>query len=127
MSGVPIDWKTMRAKVGPYPPEAYEFVQRGLAHTAQIVHGEKDVEDNRHVSGQQLCLGLKDFAIKQYGLLARTVLNRGNIRKTEDFGRLVFAMIEAGLMRKTDEDTLEDFIGVFEFDEAFEGLTPSKL
>ncbi|MCC6227891.1 MAG: hypothetical protein IT432_01545 [Phycisphaerales bacterium] len=119
MSGVPIDWKSMRAKVGPYPPEAYDFVQRGLAHTAQIVHGEKDPGDNRHVSGQQLCLGLKDFAIKQYGLLARTVLNRWNIQRTDDFGRIVFGMIDQGLMRKTDEDTLEDFRGVYDFGEAF--------
>ena len=121
MSGVPIDWKTMRAKVGPYPPEAYDFVQRGLAHTAQIVHGEKDPADDRHVSGQQLCLGLKDFAIKQYGLLARTVLNRWNIQRTDDFGRIVFGMIDQGLMRKTDEDTLEDFRGVYDFGEVFAG------
>lgn len=120
-------WQSLRAAAPSYPLEAFQFVQDGLAHTAKMVHGESSTpNESRHVSGQQLCLGLRDFAVQQYGLLARTVLNRWNIRKTEDFGRLVFAMIEAGLMRKTDEDTLEDFIGVFEFDEAFEGLTPSK-
>lgn len=119
VSGVPIDWKELRSKVGPYPPEAYEFVRQGLAHTSQIVHGEKDPGENRHVSGQQLCLGLKDYAIKQYGLLARTVLGRWNIHRTDDFGRIVFGMIDQGLMRKTDEDTIDDFRGVYDFGEVF--------
>lgn len=79
-----------------------------------------DTEDeSRHVSGQQLCVGLRDFAIVQFGALARTVLERWGVRKTEDFGKIVFAMIDAGLMRKTDEDTLEDFRDVYEFEEAF--------
>jgi uncharacterized repeat protein (TIGR04138 family) len=71
------------------------------------------------VTGPQLCLGLRDFAIQKYGMLARTVLERWGIRKTDDFGRIVFAMIEAGLMRKSDEDSESDFQGVFDFDEGF--------
>ena len=92
-----------------------------------MVHGngasnEPAPDESRHVSGQQLCLGLRDFAIKQYGLLALTVLGRWGLRRTDDFGRIVFAMIEAGLMKKTDEDTLEDFRGVYDFGEAFNAL-----
>jgi uncharacterized repeat protein (TIGR04138 family) len=123
----PIDWKRLRDKAGPFPPEAFEFVRRGLGHTVEMVHGDgahtqPAPEDNRHVSGQQLCLGLRDFAIRQYGLLALTVLGRWGIKRTDDFGRIVFAMIEAGLMRKTDEDTLEDFRGVYDFGEAFNAV-----
>ena len=113
------DWKQIRDKAGPYPTQAYQFVREGLQHTVRTIHGQDEVEDNRHVSGQQLCLGLKDFALDQYGLMARTVLSHWNVRKTEDFGRMVFAMVEAGLMRKTDDDTLEDFTDVFEFNDAF--------
>jgi len=69
------------------------------------------------VSGQQLCLGLRDFAIKQYGLLAKTLLSRWNIKSTEDFGHIVYAMVDAGLMRKNDDDSLDDFRGVFDFDD----------
>lgn len=121
-----VDWKQVREKAGPFPAEAFQFVREGLAHTVRKIHGESgmtgDVEDEtRHVSGQQLCMGLRDFAIVQYGALARTVLDRWSVRRTDDFGRIVFAMIEAGLMRKTDDDTLEDFRGVYEFDEAFVG------
>ena len=75
--------------------------------------------NSRHVSGQQLCLGLRDYAIKRYGMMAPAVLRSWNLRRTDDFGRIVFAMIEHGLMSKTAEDTLEDFQAVYDFDEAF--------
>ena len=51
--------------------------------------------------------------------LARTVLARWNIRRTYDFGRIVFAMVDNGLMQKTEEDSIEDFRDVFDFKHAF--------
>lgn len=71
------------------------------------------------MTGQELCIGLRDYAVDCFGVLALTVLEQWGIRRTEDFGRIVFAMIDAGFLRKTAEDSLEDFVGVFEFDEAF--------
>jgi uncharacterized repeat protein (TIGR04138 family) len=122
-----VDWKAIRAKAGPFPMPAYQFVRDGLAHTMRMVHGEGEMgpEASRHISGQQLCLGLRDFAIRQYGAMARTVLASWHIRSTLDFGKIVFAMIDAGMMRKTDEDNFEDFEDVFDFDEAFADLTPA--
>ncbi len=111
-------WQRLKASSVPYPPQAFVFVQEGLRCTADRLHGE-GASGDRHVSGQQLSLGLKDYAVDQYGLLARTVLDSWGVRRTEDFGKIVFAMVEAGVLRKTDEDRAEDFIGVFEFDEAF--------
>lgn len=122
-----VDFQTMRAKSGGYPPEAFQFVRDGLAHTVKMIHGpdaEEREDERRHVSGQQLCLGLKDHAIRQYGLLARAVLERWGIRGTHDFGKIVFAMIEAQLMRKTEDDSLDDFSSVYDFDEAF--ATPAS-
>ncbi len=118
------DWQTIRSKYGVYPPEAYQFVREGLAHTVKMIHGDAapTEEEGRHVSGRQLCLGLRSHAIEKYGLLAKTVLGRWGVRRTEDFGRIVFAMVEAGLMRKTDDDSLADFADVFDFDEAFGDL-----
>jgi uncharacterized repeat protein (TIGR04138 family) len=75
--------------------------------------------ESRHVTGQQLCLGLRDFAIRRYGMMAPAVLRAWNLRSTDDFGRIVFAMIEHGLMSKTADDSLEDFRSVYDFDEAF--------
>jgi uncharacterized repeat protein (TIGR04138 family) len=115
-----LDWKSIRQNAGPYAQEALQFVRDGLAHAVKMTHGDQAVAGgDRHVNGQQLCLGLRDYALTRYGLLARTVLARWGVTRTEDFGRIVFAMIEAGLLRRSDDDTLEDFRGVFEFDEAF--------
>lgn len=117
------------ARSSGYPVGAFVFVQRGLEYTVQRTHGPIDEDDEpavgtRHVSGRQLCEGLRDFAIEEYGLLARTVLRRWRIRSCKDFGHIVFAMIEAGMMHKTDNDSLEDFAGVFDFEQAFD---PSVL
>jgi uncharacterized repeat protein (TIGR04138 family) len=106
---------------GAYPPEAYDFVQQGLSFTVQHFHGRAvKPRANRHVSGQQLCEGIRQYALNQYGMLAATVLRMWNIQSTVDFGRIVFALIEAGQMQKTDEDTIEDFRNVYEFKTAFE-------
>lgn len=121
-----IDLKAILDGAGGYSPRAYEFLRDGLSHAVRSVHGDDaadrppiDDDESRHVSGQQLCLALRDYAIQRYGLMARTVLARWNIHRTDDFGKIVFAMVDAGLMRKTDEDTLDDFRGVFDFDEEF--------
>ncbi len=118
------------AKRTPYPLDAFLYVQRGLDFTVRSIHGELDAQSDalfedgqdiptRHISGAELCDGLRQFAINEYGQLARSVLRRWNIRGCEDFGRIVFAMVEAGLMHKTDEDRLEDFHGLFDFSNAF--------
>jgi len=107
-----------------YPIDAFLFVQRGLDHTVKHIHGESKSQPQgetgtRHVTGDQLCYGIRDYAIEQYGLLAKPVLKRWHINHCEDFGHIVFALVEAGLMHKTDENSIEDFVGVFDFDETF--------
>ncbi len=134
MSETPvIDWKKIREIGGIYPQSAYDFVRHGLMHTVKLVHGEQSLhldlppeDESRHVNGQQLCFGLKDFAIERYGLLAQVVLGHMHIRRTEDFGRIIFAMVEGGLMRKTEHDNFEDFQGMYDFDEVFGSLEPSE-
>jgi uncharacterized repeat protein (TIGR04138 family) len=73
----------------------------------------------RHVSGQQLCEAARLYGLQQYGYLAPTVLATWGIRVTDDFGAIVFNMIDIGQMRKTKADRREDFQGVYEFAEAF--------
>ena len=106
---------------GQYPTEAYEFVQRGLSYTVQKLYGTvADPEACKHVTGRQLCEGLRELALAQWGLMARTVLSQWDIHSTLDFGRIVFSLIEAGQMQKTDEDCLDDFRDVYDFKKAFE-------
>ena len=109
-------------ELGLYPIEAFEFIDHGLKYTVQKIHGEaKDPDANRHISGRDLCEGLREYALLKWGLMARTVLNRWNVRRTIDFGRIVFALVQHGHMSKTDEDTLEDFRDVYDFATAFDG------
>lgn len=127
------DIPTIMENAGGYSPECYAFIRDGLAHTVGMIHGEDAAspvlaeDESKHVSGHQLCLGLRDFGVQQYGLLARDVLNRWGIHETLDFGKIIFAMVDAGLMRKTDDDTLDDFRSVYEFDEAFDAPAPTML
>lgn len=137
-----LEWQQIRSRAVSFPPQAYALIREALQFTVQSIHGEvvatsapvgptqvislklpvDPTDERRHVSGQQLCLGLRDLAIQRYGLLARTVLERWNIRRTEDFGVLVYSMIDRGELRNSPADRFEDFQGVFDFDEAFSQL-----
>ncbi len=115
-----VDWDAMLRQAGPYPVEAFNFVRDGLTYTIERMNNRCEFSDeDHHIDGRQLCLGLRDFAIEQYGLLAPAVFQHWRICRTEDFGRIVFAMVEHGLMSKTEDDTPEDFRAVFDFREAF--------
>jgi uncharacterized repeat protein (TIGR04138 family) len=104
-----------------YPLEAFDFVRQGLSYTVDRVHaGLTDPKASRHVSGQQLCEGLRQFALARWGLLARTVLRRWNVIRTEDFGTIVFTLVENEDMAKTEHDTIDDFREVYDFATAFE-------
>ena len=96
-----------------YKFEAYSFVLAALHYTMI------SLPNPRHITGQEFCDGIRRYAIDQYGPLARTVLEYWGVHETVDFGKIVFALVEVGLMRKTEEDTLDDFRGVYDFESAF--------
>lgn len=75
---------------------------------------------NRHVSGREFCWALRDFALKRWGILARTVLESWRITNTSDFGRIVFGFIDFDMMRRQPDDTPEDFSDVYSFTDAFD-------
>lgn len=107
--------------VGTYPVDAFIFVREGLSYTADKIHGQgDDPESTRHISGRDLCMGLREYAQHKWGYLARTVLRRWNITTTLDFGRIVFALVEHNHMQKTEDDSLLDFRQVYEFRTALE-------
>jgi uncharacterized repeat protein (TIGR04138 family) len=100
--------------------EALRYAQEQLGLTPRASDEESgSEEEERHVTGQQLCHSIRDYAAKQYGGLAKCVLNHWGIKSTGDFGELVFNLIAVGQMRKTDSDRREDFESVFDFEEAF--------
>jgi len=104
-----------------YKPDAYEFVLGGLGFT------QKKLKKTAHVSGVELAGGLRDYAIDQYGALANRVLSYWGINQTQDFGNIVFNMIEKKLLSKTQEDSLLDFKAVYDFKAAFSNVLADCL
>ncbi|AKJ64327.1 Minf_1886 family protein [Kiritimatiella glycovorans] len=101
-----------------YSEEAYRFVQEGLSFTARKL--ERPAEGpGRHISGAELLDGLREYALQEYGPMAKRVLNHWGVHSCIDFGHIVFNMVEAGMLGKTEEDSLRDFEGGYDFDEAF--------
>ena len=105
-----------------YKPDAYEFVLGGLDFTQK-----KLKKTTTHVSGAQLACGLRDYAINQYGALASRVLSYWGINQTQDFGNIVFNMIEKKLLSKTAEDSLLDFDAVYDFKAAFSNVLADSV
>jgi uncharacterized repeat protein (TIGR04138 family) len=72
--------------------------------------------------------GIRHYSLEQFGPMVPTVLGEWGIRSCEDVGEVVFNMVEANLLAKTDTDSREDFKGVYDFEEAFvKPYRPSKL
>jgi uncharacterized repeat protein (TIGR04138 family) len=106
-----------------YAYEAYEFVFEALGHAQKRLGRTAPSEaveaaPQHHVTGPELLDGIRDLALREFGLMARTVFRMWGIDKTDDFGEIVFNLVESNLMSKTDEDTRADFRGVFDLDEA---------
>ncbi|QDT36392.1 Minf_1886 family protein [Stratiformator vulcanicus] len=104
-----------------YHRNAYHFVFTALQHAQEKLQrtaAHVVEEEEAHISGPELCLGLRELSHDKFGLLAKTVLEQWGIRSTDDVGRIVFELIERGEMRKTDRDRLSDFADVFDFEHA---------
>jgi uncharacterized repeat protein (TIGR04138 family) len=117
--------------------DAYMFIREALDHTQRMVNkgsksekgeksesrqlsGDEPAEGKvRHVTGQELLGGVRAYALDQYGPMTLTVLNEWGVRQCEDFGELVFNMVENHLLAKTKNDSREDFKGGYDFTEAF--------
>jgi uncharacterized repeat protein (TIGR04138 family) len=111
-----------------YTWQAYLFLFEALEHAKTRKQRAKTrVRERRraagreshHVTGPELCEGARDLALQQYGLLARLVLSQWGIRSTSDLGEIVYNLIAAGHLEKTESDRRSDFDGVFEFESAF--------
>ena len=121
------------AKDRRYKREAYVFVFESLRFAHEVLGlGEEQSSEpmpdlpedpektpERHVTGQELCEAIRQYALHLYGYMAKTVLNSWGLHTTGDFGEIVFNLIRAKQMRKTPQDTRADFDDVYDFDEAF--------
>jgi uncharacterized repeat protein (TIGR04138 family) len=101
-------------KDGRYSAQAYYFIFDALDFTIQRMRKV------RHVTGRELLEGIRQYATENFGFLARTVLGEWGITQSRDFGEIVFNLVEAGLLSRTEKDTIQDFENVFDFGVAFE-------
>jgi len=101
-----------------YQRDAYVFLRDALDFTTKQ---QKKVRGAtvRHVSGPELLGGVRQYALKEFGPLVMTVFDSWGIHSCEDIGNMVFNLIDAGIFGKTEEDSIEDFKNVYDFDEAF--------
>ncbi|MFH1782466.1 MAG: Minf_1886 family protein [Candidatus Omnitrophota bacterium] len=97
-----------------YDLESYSFVMQALDFTVKKDHKKG------HISGEELLEGIKDYALEQFGPMSRMVLRYWGIKKTGDFGEIVFNMIDAGILGKTENDSKEDFYNKYDFKETFD-------
>ncbi len=96
-----------------YHERAYLFV------LATIEFLQSRLEVRRHVTGQELAWACRDFAVERFGLLARPVLEHWGVRRTEDIGRIVYSLVQAGLLAALPTDREEEFAAVYAFEDAF--------
>ena len=118
-----------------YKFEAYQFIRESLQYAHEHLnlpnvavgdeeHQEAEVPfgepQQTHVTGQQLCESCRQYALEQYGYLAKMVLGRWGIESTSDLGELVYNLIRIEQMRKSETDRREDFDDVYDFENAFD-------
>ncbi len=111
-----------------YERGAYEFVRQALDHTLRTIRERNLPRESQHVSGKELLEGIREFALEQYGPMTLTLFHHWGVHSTEDFGEIVFNLVEYEVFGKTENDDKKDFSGVYDFREVFEDpfLPPSK-
>jgi uncharacterized repeat protein (TIGR04138 family) len=110
--------RRIRAIDGRYHERAYLFVLAALEYC------QRKRKVRGHIRGDELAWACRDLAQEQFGLTSRTVLSYWGIDDTSDIGRIVFVLIDVGLLMPNDEDRQEDFGAVYDFEEAFEEEYP---
>ena len=116
------------AKDSRYHRDAYYFIRDALDHTQKAIVKENRGQQ-RHVTGQELLSGIREYALSQFGPMTLTLFEEWGIRSCEDFGEIVFNLVDIKLLAKTDNDSREHFRGGYDFEEAFRKpfLPDSKL
>ena len=104
------------AKDSRYQPDSYEFLMQALHFT------QNKLKKQGHVTGRELLEGIREFVLEQYGPMAKTVLHHWGIFKTEDFGNIVFNLVETKLLSKTEGDSLDDFKDIYDFEAVFSNV-----
>ena len=108
-----------------YHKDAYFFLRDALDHTVKL--RKRALGEGGHVTGQQLSEGARQIAIKQYGPMVPTVFEYWGLKKTDDFGEMVWNLCDLGVFGRTEADNKKDFCAVYDFHDAFVApYTPAR-
>ena len=105
--------RNLAERRGVFRPDAYFFVLEALENAMA------SMDERGHITGEDLLDWIRDLGQERFGIMAGDVFNAWGVNATIDFGRIVFHLVEAGMLRKRDEDSLSDFIDKFDFQDAF--------
>lgn len=109
--------------------EAYFFLREALDFTMRRAAAESG--GSRHVSGQELLGGFRDYALQEFGPMAATVMREWGLSCGYHVGEMVFALISEDVFAKEESDSPQDFKKFQSFREAFEKpyepIDPSDL
>lgn len=97
-----------------YREDAYAFVMEALSYT------QKKFKCDHHVTGEELLIGMKELLMNKFGPMSLTVLQYWGIHSTEDFGNIVFKLVDNKVLSKTDNDSLDSFRNGYDFVEVFD-------
>ena len=100
-----------------YHRDAYFFLREALDHTVKL--RKRQLGEDQHVNGSQLCEGIRQLALKQFGPMVTMVFEYWGLRRTDDFGEMVWRLIELGVFGKTEKDSKADFKNVYAFRDVF--------
>ena len=117
--------RNIALKDGRYSPEAFSFLFEALSHAMRMAGKEEAKGAERHVTGQEVLVGMRAYAADLFGPLAAQVWRSWGVHTSLDWGNIVFLLVEAQLLNRQDSDSIEDFRDGFDFDEVFvEGYKP---
>lgn len=102
-----------------YAPEAYGFLREALDFTARQLD-KPESGPKRHISARELMEGVRVYSLREFGPMTLTVLNTWGLQNTEDIGAIVFNLVEAGVLGKNADDSIDDFRDGFDFISAFD-------
>lgn len=101
---------------GRFAPAAYRFVMwEGIEYTTKE-YLKLTEKTRRHLTGQEVCEGLRRLALQQFGYMAYDVWRSWGIRTTRDWGEIIFNLCGHKLLQRTDQDRVEDFDNVYDLE-----------
>lgn len=112
---------------GRFSPEAFRFLFDSLEHAVRLAGKEEASGTERHVTGQEVLAGMAGHALEVFGPLAGSVWRSWGVHQTLDWGRIVFLLVDEGMLKRQDEDSIEDFRSEMDFDQIFVRSYRSEL